>query len=443
MNMNLKKLSIIVCIFISIVLAAFLAEAAEKTDKPTPYEGSYKISELIESAQPENIGLAKKLLDDIYPLFKSKNNIIPTNIREYFEATKNYSWAENTGIPNAIKIIDYWTLRAGGIALGTEDEDTIGYRWYAEGIGPREEVWNKDNRSYYFEALYRLTKLALTSDPKRPDSAKAFDYNRVVDVASKTKVELWEDHKALTPVDVEFSDHEIKKALGSNTYILSKELSATKKDEPAIKLGGVFYTLTPKYYENDRAYQVSTYTGTALYGPEGAFVDEFVDMAHNFELFRANMDIALMYDTLAKKYENRDKKKHDDYREEYDLYKSEADAVKDTIFKYLWNEDLGTFFNYSNHTDGQRTCYPFITAGLAAWAEIFDVGNEKELNMLMRLADYLEKNFKAAGSIENIPIARGLTARGLEDYAKKLELMDKKNEGKALTKAVDSIKLTD
>lgn len=442
-----------------------------------PHDSSYIISALIRTGKPQNIDLARNLLDNFffeiekfgyplngnrgYYLTRSQNNVIPANIWEYFEATRDYAWMENKGLPNAVNILEYWDTRMGVINLGNEDdeddEDMEGHRWFATGTGPCKEVWESRgaHQSFYFRVLYELVKLGLTPDPKRPAYAQGFDYNRVVHTASNVQSDQWKKKEALKPINIKFDEPEITKELAGHTYILSGKVSASGKDGPAIELNGVFYALTPKYYFNDRASRASGYDTCHLYGPFNSFVDQFVDAAHNAQIFRANADVARMYDVLARRYQNIDTKKHNDYREKFDLYKFKADTLKDLILKYLWNEKLGMIFNYNNHTHTQRAVYPFTSSAYAIWAELFDVEMDKEKNMLMQTVDYLSKNLEGpagyyASGVETglhwdkpyvWPIQQGMIVHGLRKYAGIFNQKGMKNESEKLKIVADRIAL--
>lgn len=438
-----------------------------------PHNSSYIISALVRTGDRANLEMAKNLLGNFffeienfgYPicgnsgifLTRSENNTIPTNVREYFETTNDYNWLENEGLTNAVKILEYWNTRIGVINLNSKDgeENIEGHRWFASGIGPAEEAWklNRDYQPYYFEALYRLIQIALTTDPMRPVIDKDFDYNRALDVISSEEVQLWRDKKALKPVAVRFDDSETAKILTGHTFILSRNLSPTKTDEPAIDLNNVFYTFKPKYFSNDRAARASGYTPSHLYGPWGAFTDEFVDAVHNIQLYRGNKDVAEMYSALAEHYKNIDKKKRDEYKEASDLYKFKADTQKDVIFKYLWNEKLGMIFNYSNHTHTQRTSYPYAGAGYAIWAGLFDVEKDEDVKKLGQMTEYMEKHLEGPAGIYASgvdtglgwdkpfvwPVSQGMIVQGLRSYISALEKGGRKLEAAKLTVTADRI----
>jgi hypothetical protein len=440
-----------------------------------PEDGSYIISALIKTGEPAKIRLAKNLLDNFlyenekygYPistnrgwaLTRSQNNVIVTNIWEYFEATKNYSWLEKTGTPNAQKIIKYWNTRIGVVKLnGDEGDDeeagkiVEGHRWIAHGVGPREEVWDneKNPNPYYFNILYKLAKLALTPDPKRTEYAKSFDYNRVVDVANETDLENWKKENSLKAVKVKDIDLGTAKA-----YILSGKWSGSKKDEPVIELDGIFYTLTPKYFSNDRAAVTSGFSPSDIYGPFGAFVDEFIDTAHNIQLYRANMDLAKMYDVLAKRFDKIDKNKAKTFRENVELYTSEAKEDKAMIMEFLKNKDSDMFFNYNYHLHKERTIYPVASGAYAIWGSLFDITKPDEIKMLMKIADYMSQTLEGpngyyasgvnTGLLWDKPnvsaVQQGMIIDGLRRYAKLLAEKGKMAESKKLTEVADRVAL--
>lgn len=446
-----------------------VSDAAEKPGETDLTEASYMAGVLLKNGASGDPALAKDLIDNFiyesenygypigsnrgYALTRSRSNIIPTNILDYFEKTKNYSWLENTGLPFALKTIDYWKTRIGSRSLD-EDEKMEGYRWFAHGKGPRPEAWGTSEKPdpYYYKILYNLITLALISDPVRVEYAKGFDYNRVVHVANNTETEKWQKQNGLVSVDVGDGDPDLV-TLKGKTYVLKSSSSLSKQDEPAIKLGNIFYTLTPKYYSNDRAAAVSPFGPSHVYGPYNAFVDEFIDAAHNLQLYRAMKDIAKMYQALAEKYENAGGKTAKTYREKVELYESEADEIKKMLLKYLWNEELGSIFNYSFYTHSQRSAYPTATAGYALWAGFFDPEKPEEVKMLMRQTDYLTKNLEGRGGYYATGIETGLAGdrpyvdavqngmilEGLKNYAAALDKKGLKEESAKLKDSADRV----
>lgn len=435
----------------------------------SPFHASYIADFLIRSREVGDINLVKDILDNFfyeiknfgYPIAKnhglfltrSENNIIPSNIRSYFEASKNYNWLENEGIPNAKRIIEYWNTRIGVIPLSKGEKndnakDFEANRWIAHGSGPDENIWNnhKEHDFYYFKVLNELVRLGLTPDPKRPYWASGFDYNRVVDVFSTSKTDFLKGKNALIKID-------LPGELSNRTYILKGESSSSGKDQPVIEIGGVYYSFTPKYFSNDRAARASAYIMSHIYGPWGSFTDEFVDVSLNTILYKANLDLAKMYDALAKKYETIDRKKHDDFREQYDLYIFEADKQKDVIMTYMFNNELGMFFNYCSHTHTQRVGYPFAASGYAIWAGLLNANDEKEAGYLMQVVDYMSKILEGddgyyASNVETglawdkpaaPAIVQAMIVGGLKRYAEEFGRLGRNEDAKKLVDTADRI----
>jgi len=437
-----------------------------------PHDSSYVISTLIDRNADGDLTLAKGMIDDMifeakhfgYPLngnrgyflTRSQNNTLMTNIWEYARISDDVTWLENEALPVALRVIDYWNTRIGVINLSGEKEietagDVEGNRWMAHGIGPCQEIWESHEARgyYYYRILENLIELALTPNPKRPDYAKNFDYNRVVFVASNNHLEIWKKKNAL----VEFPG--TIEGLKGKPYILKGSVSLSERDEPAIEINGTFYTLMPKYYSNDRAQRTSGYNTNHLYGPFNSFTDEFVDATLNIQLYRAYVDVAKMYGRLAKQYDGRDKKKSKTYLEKVELYESEAKQKKDMILKFLWDDKLGMIFNYSNYIHKRRVNYPFASGGYVIWAELFDITIPEERTKLFRLVDYMSKHLEGpdgyfASAIETglpwdkphvWPTHQGMIVAGMRHYIDQLRGLKMKNEAAKLERVADRIAL--
>lgn len=386
---------------------------------------SYIISALLRKNSQASRELARNLIDNFiyemdhygyptgsnrgYALTRSQNNIFPTNVWEYYKSTNNHIWLENVGIPHAVKTVEYWKTRIGAISLD-EDDTMEGYRWISHGIGPREEKWGSPVKPdpYYYKILYNLVHLAMIPNPARTDYAKGFDFNRVIRISNNNDMENWKKAKALNTVDLGNGDPDLI-TLKEKTFVLSAEASDSKRDEPAIKLGNIIYTLTPRYYQNDRTAVASGFNPSHLYGPFNAFVDEFIDTAHNIQLYKAHKDIAKMYRALAKHYENRNSRKANDVRENVELYESLAAEIKEMLFKFLWDKDRGAFFNYSYHSHTKRTSYPSASTGYAIWAELFDIEKPEEKKMLMKLIDFMTNKLEGPEGFYISGIETGLS----------------------------------
>jgi len=451
----------------------YISAAAENSHRELyPHDTSYVISTLIDRNGSGDLALAKGMIDDMvfevknfgYPLngnrgyflTRSQNNTLPTNIWEYAQASNDVTWLENKGLSAALQMIDYWNTRIGVINLSGDDDEKIakdveGNRWMAHGIGPCEEVWESHEAHgyYYYRILDDLVDLGFTPNPKRPDYAKNFDYNRVVFIASNNHLEIWKGKNALT----EFPG--TIKGLRGKPYILNKSASLSGKDEPAIEIKGTFYTLMPKYYANDRAQRTSGYNTNHLYGPFNAFTDEFVDATLNIQLYRAYVDVAKMYGLLAKQYETLDKKKNKTYSEKVDLFESEAKEKKDMILTFLWDDKLGMIFNFSNYIHKRRTNYPFTSGGYVLWAELFDVAIPEERLKLFQLVDYMGKHLEGpdgyfASAVETglpwdkphvWPTHQGMIVAGMRHYVERFTEMKMKNEAAKLERVADRIAL--
>jgi len=426
-----------------IYLPSPFISSTEKGYDFDPFSNSFIVGTLIRSKEATRLRLAKDILNNFFyeiknfgyviggnqgfKVTRSKNNIIVSNIWDYFNATKDYNWLEKTALENAVKIIDYWETRIGVIALGYEnDEESKTYegdRWFSHGIGPRPEEWKAGEtyKPYYFEKLYQLVQIALTTDPKREKLFKGFDYNRIIDVANESELNLWKEKNKLTPIKVTSKTKELE----GHTYIVD--------NEPVLELSDDFFFFTPTFFANERAANVAAYENH-LYGPWNLFIDQFVDVGLNLEMLKAKKDISKMYNALAKFYEKKDSKLAKDYRKKKERYEADADEHKEMIMTYLRNKNDGMLFVYDSYTDTPRE-YPFTDAGYALWAGLFDINKDAEVKMLFKLIEYLNTHLESehgyfASSIETglswdkpyiQAIHQDLIVHGLKRYASQLK----------------------
>lgn len=390
------------------------------------FEGSYVTNALIRTEENTRLLLAKDMLKNFlyeiehfgfaiqsnrgFMLERSQNNSLSSVIWNYFQKTNNISWLESKGLPAILNIVKFWDTRIGIVQLGDRDDPEEANRWFSLNSQPMYEYWNENNftNPYYFERLYNLIQIALTKDPTRPEYTKRFDYNSVLYTAPAKEIANWKNQKLLEPVNIEFDSEELTSKLKDRTYILRSPNGNNKSPKPVLERNGIFFYLSDRFYSNNKALGISGYN-TDLYGPFGAFTDEFIDVALNIEIFRAKTILAKIYTLLSKHYAERDKKLAKTYKEKTEVYEAEARTKKDIIFRYLWDNKEGMLFNYSYHTDLKHTNYPYASAANSLAAEIFDINIKNEQDMLSELVLYLTNNLETLDGLQSSNVESGLT----------------------------------
>ncbi len=400
-----------------------------------PHDASYIISVLLKTGEPDKIKIARDMLDNFayevkvfgYPLngnrgyyiTRSQTNNIPTNVLEYYRATGDIKWLEETGLPMAVSIYKYWTNKEAEVNL----DGFKAYRWIAHGKGPCKEVWesHEAHNQYYFKVLSELVKYSQLPDAMRPKYARGFDYSKVIREIPRSEVERLLQSGDLRAENI--------KDLKVKCYVLNREVTSSGKDEPVIEVNGRYYTFTQEYYKNDRAGRVSGYDSNHLYGPFNAFTGEFIPVAHNVQLYKHAKDIATMYRILAERTGKQE------YIEASKQWEVEASQLKRTILELLWDDQRGMLFELHIPSRKLRTEYPFASSCYALWAGVFDVNVPEEKEKLLKLVDFMTSNLEGpngiyASAIETglhwdkpycWPIHQGMIVKGLREYAKRLE----------------------
>ncbi|NQY80487.1 MAG: hypothetical protein HRT47_09265 [Candidatus Caenarcaniphilales bacterium] len=371
-----------------------------------PHDTSYSIElfmDLIKSAAIDRdyaqklLEITKDQLDNFYyevkhfsyPLngnrayfsTRSQANTIVTNVKDYYEITKNKKWLKKKGIALAQGIIDYWLK--GKVYLDKERQH-FAFKWIADGSGKCFELMESyEDHDYFYDKIHdqleAYKELQEKDDLSLPHFAKGFDYKKVL----------------------------------------------TKKNKSNL---GLSYF----YYYSDRLSKVSGYDTNSIYGPFNAFTDDFIPADHNLKLYKSLNDfIFLLNETEAepvtiKKYSNI------------------AKRLKESINKYLWDEEQGYFFEYNYKREDLRTKYGFLSSAYALWAEWFDIESSEDLEQLYKTFKYLKNNFKSkkglyASNVETgiqwdkpyiWPIQQGMVIKGLMNYSKKLENLNPKKSKK-------------
>jgi alpha,alpha-trehalase len=113
-------------------------------------------------------------------------------------------------------------------------------------------------------------------------------------------------------------------------------------------------TLTPEFYQADRTVRESGFDLTSKFGPFGADITNYIPVSLNCLLYKMECDMAL----ICQKVKDNDGQK---------TWENRSKARKIQINQYLWEEDLGYYFNFNIRTRVMRP-YIFATTFYPLWA---------------------------------------------------------------------------
>lgn len=112
--------------------------------------------------------------------------------------------------------------------------------------------------------------------------------------------------------------------------------------------------LTASYYEGDRSMRESGFDVSFRFGPFSADTHHYAPVCLNSLLYKSAKDLEEM-SLLLGKLEDAEKWRH------------QATARREQIYKYLWNENRGLFFDYDFVTKKQSS-YEYATTFYPLWA---------------------------------------------------------------------------
>jgi alpha,alpha-trehalase len=112
--------------------------------------------------------------------------------------------------------------------------------------------------------------------------------------------------------------------------------------------------LSAAYYKADRAMRESGFDISFRFGPYGAETDHFAPVCLNSLLYKEEIDIARIWETVGN-------------TKRAATFRGLAEARKKQIQKYLWDEQRGMFFDY-NFVSHERSTYDYLTTFYPLWA---------------------------------------------------------------------------
>ncbi len=113
-------------------------------------------------------------------------------------------------------------------------------------------------------------------------------------------------------------------------------------------------SLSRDFYKGDRSMRESGYDISFRFGPYGAQTHHYAPVCLNSLLYKTEMDLAEMAETLGKKSDAQS-------------WRKRADERKVAMNKYLWDAERGMFFDYDFMTQ-KRSAYEYVTTYFPLWA---------------------------------------------------------------------------
>lgn len=128
--------------------------------------------------------------------------------------------------------------------------------------------------------------------------------------------------------------------------------------------------LTSEYYKGDRSMRESGFDVSFRFGPFSADTHHYAPVCLNSLLYKTEMDLASMSETLGRPAEA-------------SKWKEKAAKRHALIDKYLWNKEAGLYFDY-DFTTQTRSTYKYATTFYPLWAAL--ASNEQAQAVMRNLA---------------------------------------------------------
>ncbi len=132
--------------------------------------------------------------------------------------------------------------------------------------------------------------------------------------------------------------------------------------------------LTSEYYKGDRSMRESGFDVSFRFGPFSADTHHYVPVCLNSLLYKTEMDLASMSETLGRKADA-------------SKWKEKAAKRHALIDKYLWNKETGLYFDY-DFTTQTRSTYKYATTFYPLWAGL---ASQEQAQAVMRNLAFFEQ----------------------------------------------------
>ncbi len=225
-----------------------------------------------------------------------------------------------------------------------------------------QKAAGKDDRAW-LETAYEYVKRDHDMWTRAPHLAGNTGLSRYYDFGDGPALEALQDENdiyrqvatyfLLNPASprnlVEEPDAPSAKAPGSSYAVRVCNKGSESSCEPSR-----YIRLKADYYKGDRSMRESGFDVSFRFGAYGAATHHFAPVCLNSLLFKTEKDLEEMSRILGKETESTQ-------------WAKLAEARKQSIQKYLWDEQRGLFFDY-NFDDRQRSTYRYATTFYPLWA---------------------------------------------------------------------------
>ncbi|MCB9564565.1 MAG: alpha,alpha-trehalase [Kofleriaceae bacterium] len=146
---------------------------------------------------------------------------------------------------------------------------------------------------------------------------------------------------------------------------------------PAAAYDAATDTLTPRFYQADRAMRESGFDPTDRFGRFAADILDYAPVCLNSLLFAMERDLGDLHAALGD-------------ADEADAWHARAEARRARVRATMWDDARGLFMDY-RFTDDTRSSYPFVTTFFPLWVGLADDAEAR------RVAGNLELFLRAGG----------------------------------------------
>src|SRR5580658_9243287 len=141
--------------------------------------------------------------------------------------------------------------------------------------------------------------------------------------------------------------------------------------------------LTPDYYKGDRSMRESGFDISFRFGPYGAATQHYAPVCLNSLLFKTERDLEEMSRLLGKDAEAAD-------------WKRQAEARKQSMQKYLWDQEQGLFLDYNFDLE-QRSTYRYATTFYPLWVGL---ATDEQADAIVKNLSIFERGGGIAMSVQ-------------------------------------------
>jgi alpha,alpha-trehalase len=186
-------------------------------------------------------------------------------------------------------------------------------------------------------------------------------------------------HRGIPSYAGEEADVPVGPASGSTYSVLVCGVEQSQSScEPARHI-----RLKPDYYKGDRSMRESGFDVSFRFEPYGAATHHYAPVCLNSLLFKTEQDLEEISRLLGRASDT-------------EHWKKQAEARRQSILRYLWDEQQGLFFDY-NFENKQRSTYRYATTFYPLWAGL---ATTAQANAVVKNLSLFEKAGGIAMSVQ-------------------------------------------